>query len=52
MEAAIRNRDFETEKAERFLKENFDYMDGKSTDRFIDWFLTNPSADVLSLSES
>lgn len=37
MEAAIRTGDFEQEKVEKFVAENFDHVDTHSTDRFIDW---------------
>ena len=40
MEEAIRNKDFEVEKVDKFVDENFDYLDNHSTDRFIDWLLT------------
>jgi CDP-ribitol ribitolphosphotransferase len=33
---AIRNEDYQKEKLEGFLKKNFKYLDGKSTDRTID----------------
>ena len=40
MEEAILNKDFEVEKVDKFVDENFDYLDSHSTDRFIDWLLT------------
>ena len=40
MEEAIRNKDFQIEKVDKFVDENFDYLDTHSTDRFIDWLLT------------
>lgn len=37
VEQAIRDKDFEVEKVDRFVKENFDYLDSGACDRFIDW---------------
>lgn len=39
VEDAIRTEDFQLEKVDRFVKENFDYLDSGSSDRFIDWLL-------------
>lgn len=35
----IKQQDFELEKVERFVEENFDYLDANSSDRFIDWLI-------------
>ena len=40
VEQAIKNEDFELEKVDRFVEENYDYLDSGSSDRFIDWMLT------------
>ncbi len=37
--AAIKNKDFETEKVEQYVQRNFDVIDSNSSDRVIDWFL-------------
>ncbi len=43
MVKAILEGDFEAEKVEPFCEKNFEYQDGKSTDRVIDWLiLGNP----------
>ena len=39
LEEAIRTEDFEIEKVDRFVSENFDYLDAGSSDRFIDWLI-------------
>ncbi len=36
---AIREKDFEIEKVEAYIKRNFDIIDSGSSDRVIDWFL-------------
>ena len=38
---AIANKDFEIEKVDRFVKDNFDYLDTGSTDRVIDQLILN-----------
>lgn len=38
---AIQNHDFETEKVDQFVEDNFDYIDENSSDRFIDWLILN-----------
>ena len=40
VEQAIKDEDFELEKVDRFVEENYDYLDSGSSDRFIDWMLT------------
>ncbi len=40
LEDAIRKQDFQLEKVDRFVRENFDYLDSGSSDRVIDWLLT------------
>ena len=35
-----KDEDFELEKVDRFVEENYDYLDSGSSDRFIDWMLT------------
>ncbi len=37
LERAIRTGDFQLEKVDRFVAENFDYLDNGASDRFIDW---------------
>lgn len=39
LEDAVRNRDYDIEKVDRFISENFDYLDAGSSDRFIDWLI-------------
>ena len=39
MIAAIYNGDFEQEKVEPFCQRNFEFRDGGSTDRVIDWLI-------------
>lgn len=39
---ALENQDYEKEKLEGFLKKNFKYLDGKSTDRTIDLIFSRP----------
>lgn len=46
LEEAIRNRDFETEKVDKFVEENFDYLDAGSSDRFIDWLILDKPHQV------
>ncbi len=41
LEKAIKTQDFQIEKVDRFVAENFDYMDSGASDRFIDWLLTH-----------
>ena len=36
---AIKNKDFEFEKVEQYIKRNFDVIDSNSADRVIDWFI-------------
>ena len=36
---SIKAKDFEVEKVEKFVEENFDYLDSNSSDRFIDWLI-------------
>ena len=36
---ALKNREYEMDKVINYVKENFDYKDNKSSDRFIDWLL-------------
>lgn len=37
--SSIKNEDFELYKVDNFVEENFDYLDGNSSDRFIDWLI-------------
>ena len=39
VEKTIKNKDFQLEKVDRFVSENFDYLDSGATDRFIDWMI-------------
>ena len=39
LEDAVMNKNFEIEKVDRFVSENFDYLDAGSSDRFIDWMI-------------
>ena len=39
LEDAVKNKDFEIEKVDRFVSEDFDYLDAGSSDRFIDWMI-------------
>ena len=36
---AIKNKDFEYEKVEQYVKHHFDYVDTHSSDRVIDWIV-------------
>ena len=36
---AIKTEDFDVHKVDKFVDENFDYLDGHSSDRFIDRFI-------------
>lgn len=36
---AMRNEDYETERRDRFVRENFDHVDTHSADRVIDWLI-------------
>ena len=38
---AIEKEDFDVHKVDKFVDENFDYLDGLSSDRFIDRFILN-----------
>ena len=38
---AIKTEDFDVHKVDKFVDENFDYLDGHSSDRFIDRFILN-----------
>ena len=36
---ALRDQDFETEKVDAFVAQNFNYVDTSSSDRVIDWLI-------------
>lgn len=36
---SIKDKDFDIDKVEHFVEENFDYLDGNSSDRVIDWLI-------------
>lgn len=42
---ALRNKDYEFEKMDGFIKKNFTYTDGKSTDRVIDQLILGQTSD-------